>query len=692
MDNKQNRNNKKAASRNLKKRMHQSVFVTFMRKKLIVVFIIVMALLAFLVYRIYAIEKVDGETYKQKVLSQRNYTSTTLVAKRGDILDRKGTVLANSTDVYNIVLDASVMLSQDGKYVDDTIKALVKCFGVEEGEIRAFLAESPDSKYYVLKKMVSYEDKCAFEELSTREYKKEHPEEYVNGIKGVWFEKEYVRNYPNNTLACDVIGFTLGTGTEGYFGLEEYYNEDLTGTNGREYGYLNTDSDLERTVKPAVNGNNLVSTIDANIQSIVEKYIQKFNDEHRGAYRKDEDGSTNTAVIVMDPNNGEILAMASYPYFDLNNPREIDGIEGLSDEEVVNVLNQRWRNFCLSDTFEPGSTAKPLTVACGIDTGKIKGNETFFCDGAQSVGGHNIRCVNRNGHGEETIGLAISKSCNDVLMQIADKIGIDTFADYQKIFGVGEKTGIDLPGEASGIYFTKEKMGPTDLATYSFGQNFTVTMVQMAAATSSLINGGYYYQPHVVKKITTASGGTVRNINDTLVKQTVSTETSDIVKGYLYETVATGTAKTAKVPGYSMGGKTGTAEKLGRNKEDYVVSFIGYAPADNPEVLIYVVIDEPNVEDQAHSTYAQELAKNIMTEVLPYMNIFPTEEFSMEDLDYISTTSGDAQATTSGDAEGGHAIDDADISALVNQAILYMYENSVVTTTSGEAEEKKENE
>lgn len=689
MSNKQNQKNRKAASRSLKKRMHQSVFVTFMQKKLVVVFIIILALLCFLIYRIYAIEKNDGEQYKQKVLSQPNYTSTTLVAKRGDILDRRGTVLANSTDVYNIVLDASVMLSQDGKYVDDTIKALVSCFGVDEAEVRTFLSEKPTSKYYVLKKMVSYDDKCAFEELSTAEYKKANPDAYPNGIKGVWFEKEYVRNYPNNTLACDVIGFTLGTGTEGYFGLEEYYNDELTGVNGREYGYLNNDSDLERTVKPAVNGNNLVTTIDANIQSIVEKYIKQFNDEYRGAYRKEDDGSTNTAVMVMNPNNGEILAMASYPFFDLNNPREIDGLEGLSDEEVVEVLNKRWRNFCLSDTFEPGSTAKPLTVACGIDTGKITGNETFFCDGVQSVGGHNIRCVNRNGHGEETIGQAISKSCNDVLMQIAEKIGVDTFADYQKIFGVGDKTGIDLPGEAAGIYFTKEKMGATDLATNSFGQNFTVTMVQMAAATSSLINGGYYYQPHVVKKITTANGGTVRNIDGTLIKQTISGETSDMVKQYLYETVATGTAKTAKVPGYSMGGKTGTAEKLGRNKEDYVVSFIGYAPADNPEVLIYVVIDEPNVEDQAHSTYAQELAKRIMTEVLPYMNIFPTEDFSMEDLDYISTTSGDAVATTSGDAEGGHAIDDTDISSLVNQAILHMYENSV-GTSSGDAEDKKE--
>lgn len=610
-------------------KMSELKFTRKMQKKLAVLFLIIMLALIALVGRLVYIYKNDSERYSKQVLAHQNYNSRTIVAKRGDIVDRKGTLLATSEEVYNVILDCKVMTtSGKGECVEPTIQALVQCFGADEGEIRQLLEKNPTSQYYVLMKRVPYEQMMAFQDMENEEVDGKKVNPY---IKGVWFEKEYTRKYSYGTLASDLIGFTLGTGTQGMFGIEEYYNSYLTGTNGREYGYLNSDSDLERTVKEPVNGNTIVSTIDVNIQQIAEKYIKEFNEQYKNNYREG-DGAENIGVIVANPNNGEILAMASFPGFDLNDPKNIEGLEGLDDDAAMEAMNQRWKNFCIAENYEPGSTAKPYTVAAGIESGKMSGNETYYCDGVQQVGGYPIKCVNRSGHGTETIAQAISNSCNDALMQMASQIGIAEFCKYQSIFNIGVKTGIDLPGEESGLIYTEENMGPTDLATNSFGQNFNVNMVQMVAGISSLINGGYYYQPHVVKKINSANGGTVETMDSKLIRQTVSASTSEKIRSYLFETVQNGTGKAAKVPGYSMGGKTGTAERVGRDKTNYLVSFIGYAPADKPEVLVYVVIDRPNVERQSSSRYAMELAKSITTEVLPYMNIFPDQEYTEEEL------------------------------------------------------------
>lgn len=614
-------------------KMSELKFTRKMQKKLAVLFIIIMLALIALVGRLAYINKNDGERYSKQVLAHQNYNSQTIVAKRGDIVDRKGTVLATSEEVYNVILDCKVMTtSAKGECVEPTIEALVKCFGADAAEVRDYVTKNPTSQYYVLMKRVPYEQMLAFQDMVDQEKNGKKVNPY---IKGVWFEKEYTRKYSYGSLASDLLGFTLGTGTQGMFGIEEYYNSYLTGTNGREYGYLNSDSDLERTVKEPVNGNTIVSTIDVNIQQIVEKHIAEFNEEYKNNFREG-DGAENIGVIIANPNNGEILAMASSPVFDLNDPKNFEGLEGLTDEEATEVMNQRWKNFCISENYEPGSTAKPYTVAAGIESGKMTGNETYYCDGYQEIGGHRIRCVNRNGHGMETIAKAISNSCNDALMQMASQIGKAEFCKYQSIFNLGAKTGIDLPGEESGLLYTEDKMGPADLATNSFGQNFNVNMVQMVAGISSLINGGYYYQPHVVKKINSANGGTVESMDGKLIRQTISASTSEKIKSYLYETVQNGTGKAAKVPGYSMGGKTGTAERAGRDKTNYLVSFIGYAPADKPEVLFYVVIDRPNVEKQSSSRYAMELSKKIMTEVLPYMNIFQDQEYTTEELKEMS--------------------------------------------------------
>ncbi len=600
-----------------------------MKKKLLVLFVFIIALLGGLVARLVYIDQVKGEEYEKQVLSQQSYGNQIIPFQRGEILDAKGSILATNIDVYNVILDCK-LVNENKDYVEPTIAALVQCFpDISEEEVRAALTKQPESRYCVLKKKLRYEEIDKFQKLQSKvdkDKKKVNP-----NVRGVWFEKEYKRQYPYNSLACKVLGFTT-SGNEGIGGLEDYYNETLNGVNGRQYGYLNTDNNVEKTIKEPINGNSLVTTIDLNVQTVIEKKIAAFQDAYRNGL-EEGDGSKHTGVVVMNPQNGEILGMSDNFVYDLNNPWDLtpycsqEEINAFSEKERLNKLNSIWQNFCITYTYEPGSTAKPFTVATGLDTGKLQ--ETYECDGVEHIGGHDIRCINRGGHGTETIEKAVMDSCNDALMQMADDIGKEDFYKYQNIFNFGLRTNIDLPGEArtDGLIYTAENTDATSLATNSFGQNFNVTMVQLASAFSSLINGGYYYQPHLVKKIIDDHGNTVERIDTTPLKQTISKQTSDKIKGYLYKTVSEGTGKSAKVPGYSMGGKTGTAQKGNRDDKKYVVSFIGFAPVDEPQVLVYVVIDEANVSlEEQSSALATRMAKEIFTEILPYINVFPDEE------------------------------------------------------------------
>ena len=440
-------------------------------------------------------------------------------------------------------------------------------------------------------------------------------------------EEDYTRKYPYKTLASDVIGFTTN-GNVGSNGIEASYNSILNGTDGREYGYLDEDSGYERTVKEPDNGSTVVSTIDLQLQSIVEQHILEFNEEHKNEATQGE-GSKNTGVIVMNPQNGEILAEASYPNYDLNNPRDLtkyyteEQLKKMTDQEKLDTLNDLWNNYCVSNTYEPGSTFKPFTISAGLETGVLTGNENYVCGGVMHVGDHDIHCSNRSGHGPETLKQALENSCNVALMQIGASIGTEEFCRYQRLFGFGEYTGIDLPGEGetSGLLYTPATMDPASLATNAFGQNFNVTMTQMAASFSSLINGGNYYEPHVVKQIQDDNGNVTEYKDPVLVKKTISKETSDIIKDYMLGVVEEGTGASAAVEGYAVGGKTGTAEKLPRGNGKYLVSFIGYAPQENPQVMVYVVIDEPNSAVQANSGYATQLASQIMTDIFPYLGI-----------------------------------------------------------------------
>lgn len=607
-----------------------------MQKKLVVLFVIIALLLLGLIVRLMYIEHTSGKKYEKKVLSQQKYDSTVIPYQRGNITDCKGTILATSVDVYNVILDCKV-LNSDSADIDPTIDALITCFPqLNETDLRNLITDKPKSQYNVLAKKLSYEEIRAFEDMQAAEKeasdKKSGDAEKKGKINGVWFEKEYQREYPYGSLASAVVGFTT-SGNLGMNGVENSYNSVLNGTNGREYGYLNSDSNFEKTVIDAQNGNDVTLTIDANIQKIVEDKIAAFEEEYRDAAREGA-GSKHVGVIVMNPQNAEVLAMANYPNYDSSNPRDLSAyytqeeIDAMDDDAELDALNQLWSNFCITYTYEPGSTVKPFTVACGLDTGTLDPNCTFICDGYETISGHDIHCVNTNGHGLETVEDALKNSCNDALMQMSYDIGPENFSKYQQIFGFGTKTNIDLPGEArtDSLIYTEDQLSTINLATNSFGQNFNVTMIQVASAFCSIINGGNYYQPHVVKKITDENGNVIQEDNGTLLKKTVSSSTSELLKQYLYATVSDGTGKYAKVPGYSMGGKTGTAQKLPRGQGNYLVSFIGFAPVDNPQLLVYVVVDEPNAEEEFHSTFAQEIAKGIFEETLPYLNIYPDED------------------------------------------------------------------
>ena len=603
-----------------------------MKKKLLLLFGIITCAFVGLVFRLMYIEYTSGDTYTKKVLSLQSYDSVKLPFQRGNIVDKNGTILATSVAVYNVILDCSVMTSKD-EYVEPTINALTQCFSdLDWNKLEDYAQNSKDNKYIVLKEKLSYDDIQPFVEM--QDAVDDSGNKVNPNIKGVWFETEYQRKYPLSTLASATVGF-VSDGNVGTVGLEKYYDSTLNGVDGREYGYLNSDNAIEKTVIPAENGKNLYCSIDANVQTIVENKIKEFADTYKNNARTG-DGAEEIAVVMMNPNTGEIIAMADYPTFDLNDPRNLssyDQTDDMSDDGKMDLLYKLWQNYCVTATYEPGSVQKPFTVAAGLETGTLTTDMTFFCDGYEMFGNEKVRCVNRDGHGLETIEGALMDSCNDALMQMSYNIGAENFLDYQAVFGFGQKTGIDLPGEANtaSLMYTLDNIKPVDLATNSFGQNYNCTMIQMVSAFSSLINGGNYYKPHVVTKITDDSGNTVENIEPTLLKKTVSQNTSDTLRNYLYNVVTNGTAKAAKVDGYSMGGKTGTAQMYDdethlRKKGAYLVSFMGFVPYDDPQLVIYTVINQPNVEDEAHSSYAQNITREILKEVLPYMNVYPDEE------------------------------------------------------------------
>ena len=676
-----------------KKRKVPRRLTTEMRGKLIIVFLVIIFLFLLLVGHLIYWTVKKGDQYKTIVLGQQNHASSIIAYERGKIFDRNGNILATNEKIYTLILEPKNILDKNknknnNETFEATVDALCKYFDFDEKDLKKTIQGSPDSYYVVYKKNLTYDDVEAFKEFlakadlswdeNTPAREKAEIEE-ARKITGIMFEEGYKRVYPYDSLACRVLGFT-SSGNKGNWGIEQYYDDTLNGTNGRSYYYFNQELTQEQTVKEAENGNSVVSTIDMQIQQIIEEKIAEFDKEI---------GSKMTSVLVMNPQNGEILGMASSNPYNLNDPMdesqllklfsqsEIDEMktyteklevekkeedtstetgvdfskketteEETSTEEgeetteaeeeedkktIYDGFYELWRNSIISDTYEPGSTYKPFTVSAGLENGTLTGEEAYYCTGSLTVGKRNIGCS----HVHENINLknAVAKSCNVAMMNIAFNEGAESFYQYQNLFGFGRKTGIDLPGEAdtsSLVYNATTCENSATLATNAFGQNFNCTMIQMASGFASLINGGYYYKPRVVKQVQNDSGDVVEEIGAEVLRETISEETSETIRSYLEETVKSGTGTKAQIPGYSIGGKTGTAEKIPRNKEDYYISFMGFAPVDNPQLLIYVTIDEPNVDNQANAALAVSLEKECMEEILKICGIEPTEELTEE--------------------------------------------------------------
>ena len=632
-----------------------------MRGKLILVFIGIICLFFILAVRLTYWTVNKGSEFETKVLGQQKHDSSVIPFERGKIYDRNGNILATNEKIYTLVLEPKNILLRKKKYEATTINALHEYFSKKN--LKKVIEGNKDSYYVVYKKNMTYDEVAKFQKFldmaddsmkGVSDTKKEKIES-ARQVKGISFEEDYKRIYPYNSLACRILGFT-SSGNVGNWGIEQSYNEQLNGVNGRAYYYFNEELDQEQTVKEAKNGNSVVSTIDMQIQKIIEEKLNDFDSKI---------GSKVTNILVMDPQNGEILGMASSNPYDLNEPMdekkllslysqsEIDEMkaytqekeaEEASEEEsgeesseetteqedkdtekkktIYDAFYELWRNAIISDTNEPGSTYKPFTVATGLESGALTGNESYFCTGSLMVGKRNIGCSHV--HGNITLKDAVAKSCNVAMMNIAFNEGAETFYNYQNLFGFGRSTGIDLPGEAETknlVYNASNYSNSVTLATNAFGQNFNCTMMQMAAGFCSLINGGNYYRPHIVKQIQNDGGDVVKDVGKEVLRKTVSEETSASIRSYMQETVENGTGTKAQIEGYTIGGKTGTAEKIPRNKKDYYVSFIGFTPVEKPELLVYVTIDEPNVSFQANAGLAVELEKSCMEEIVNVLGI-----------------------------------------------------------------------
>ncbi len=581
------------------------------QSKMSVTFVIFVVALVALSIRILYINYNHGDAYSKIVLNHQSYTSTTLPYKRGQILDSNGTVLAYSEKVYNLILDPKVLLA-DSQKVEPTLDALVQCFGLDKANLQNILNTKSTSQYEKLMKELTEDQIAEFVALKADENK-------GSNIKGVWFEESYIRKYPYGSLACDVLGFASAV-NGGELGLEKQYNDELSGIDGAAYSYVNEQIESQTVQKEAVDGYNVVTTIDYKIQSVVESQIAKV---------MADSPATAAGVVVMNPNNGEILSMANYPFFNLNNPRDLSGLytqdelKSMDNETQLDAMYSLWSNYCVSAIFEPGSTFKPFVVAAGLEEGVIKDGDKFSCLGNMKIANYTINCHLRKGHGVLDVSGGLEQSCNPCMMQIGALIGTQKFPKYQSLFGFGGKTGIDLPGEEVGLVYGNN-MTELDLACVSFGQNINVTMIQMCAAYASLMNGGNYYQPHMVKRIEKASGEVVKTYNGTLVKQTITEDTSALINKYLRAVVEEGTGGEVKITGYDIGGKTGTAQKIPRSDKKWVMSFMGGVPMDNPQYLMFVVVDEPygTSGTNNYSSDAKKIFKGIMNELLPYMGVY----------------------------------------------------------------------
>lgn len=549
-------------------------------------------------YQIITIKVKNGEDYQKKVLTRMISKEDQISPQRGNIVDRNNKTIAASVLTYDIILDPKAIMSLTEDEKEIIFQTLSKEINKPEATIKKFVEDNSKLRYSVISKNIDSE---AAEVLKQK------------GLKGVWFEESFIRKYPKGEFAAQLIGFYNKNG-EGQYGIEQQYNNDILGNPGRVFSQLQDEQIVTTEVKAAENGAEVVLTIDEVIQQYVESTMKKYITEYK---------PIDASAIIMNPNTGEIYSMFSYPNFNPNHYNILEEQLGkevwstLSDKEKSDKLNSAWKNFTIQNTYEPGSTFKPLLVAASLDESLVDTKAKYVCNGSKVVveGLPPIRCWKREGHGEQTLEQVLANSCNVGMIEIGSKMNSDAFLKYMKQYGFGQLTGIELPGEEKGLLH--QKLGPIERATYSMGQGFTCTPLQLIMAFSSVINGGYLLQPYVVSSLVSEDNEIIYQNKPTIKRQVISSETSEIVTAYLKKVIDEGTGGNASVSGYNIGGKTGTAQKQPRKDEKYVLSFMGYAPINNPQVIGLIVFDEV----PEHSGVPAKAFKDMMVNILPYLEI-----------------------------------------------------------------------
>ena len=572
-------------------------FLTHHRKKLFIVFLISALLMVGLCAQLGFLMIARSDHYS-KMADELHKRERTIKAARGEIVDRNGTVIAANRTVCTV----SVIHNQVTE-PEKVIRELVRILELPEPEVR--------------KKV----EKWSSREIIRTNVEKSVGDQIMNlGLSGVKVDEDYKRYYPYGSLASKVLGFT-GADNQGIIGLEVKYERYLKGRDG----LILTTSDAKGTelqnaaeerVEP-VPGNTLTVSLDVNIQKYAEQ----------AAYQvMEKKGAKAVSVIVMDPRNGEISAMVNVPEFDLNDPFTLN-VEsgGLTGTELQDARNKMWRNRCINDTYEPGSTFKIITAAAGLEAGVVHLDDRFSCPGFRIVEDRKIRCHKIGGHGGETFLQGAMNSCNPVFIDVGARLGVDSFYHYFEQFGLLGKTGIDLPGEAATIMHKKENMGLVELATVSFGQSFQITPIQLITTASSIINGGRRITPHFAMNVESTDGTYYQKFSYPERMGVVSEATSETMRYILEQVVAEGSGKRAKLPGYRVGGKTATSEKLPRSLKKYISSFLGFAPADDPQVIALITIDEP-VGIYYGGTIAAPVVADIFSNILPYLDITSVSE------------------------------------------------------------------
>lgn len=578
--------------------MEKKTPYTFHRKKIVLVWALFGSLLLFLAGRLGKLMLADSEYYSQKA-KELHERERSIKGARGRILDAKGVVLADNKAVCTI----SVIHSQI-KEPEKVIKILAEELGMTEEDVRKRV-----------------EKVSAIERIRTNVEKEVGDRIREQNLAGVKVDEDFRRYYPFGTLASKVLGFT-GSDNQGIIGLEVFYDSVLAGKNGQILTLTDARgvelSDTGESRKEPEAGNDLVISIDRNIQAYAEQ----------AAYRvMEQKQADSVAVILMNPKNGEILAMADVPEFDLNNPFSLETTE--SGENQQDALNTMWRNSCLNDTYEPGSTFKIITAAAGLEEGVVSLTDTFSCPGYKIVEDRRIRCHKTTGHGVETFVQGAMNSCNPVFIEVGLRLGAEKMYEYFEQFGLLKKTGIDLPGEAGTIMHKKENIGQVELATVSFGQSFQITPIQLAATVSSIINGGIRVTPHLGVKVQKEDGTLKEVYQYTEQERILSKETSEKMREILEQVVSGGSGKNAAIEGYLIGGKTATSETLPRSAHKYISSFIGFAPADDPQVVGLCVIRNPSGVYYG-GTIAAPVIRDVFENVLPYLGIEAAEGESEE--------------------------------------------------------------